>query len=84
MFLLMVLLLCMFCVLCHIFQSQQLVLININYCCAESLVFLAEACNRKTNNKVVTFRLKNKSTAMKYIICRSVLDIGDLVKFKSR
>ena len=92
MFLLVVLLICMVCVFYHIFQSQQLVLINVNYCSIESLVVLSEVCNRKTNSKVVAFPLKNKSAAMKYngsacmkcIICRIVLDIGDLVKFKSR
>jgi hypothetical protein len=89
-FLLMVLLLCMVCVFYHIFQSLQLILINVDYCSTESLVVLSEASNRKTNSKVVAFLLRKKSTAMKNngsacmkcIICRIVLNIGDLVKFK--
>jgi len=90
MFLPIVLFLYMVCVFYHIFQSLQLVIIDVDYCGAESLVVLSEF-NRKTNSKVVVFPLRNKSTmknngsaCMKCIICRSELNIGYLVKVKSR
>jgi hypothetical protein len=57
----------MVCLFYHLFQSQQLVLINVDYCITEPVAILSEACNRKTNSKAVAFllNLRNKPTAMK-------------------